>query len=128
MVRIFTDSEKIAIIEDYLSGNKTKKEVWQKYTGFDMEHGHLLRWMRQFGYSERNSNGQIMKTKQGPVQKDNPEDSFELQQMKNRVAELEKQLKDAEMKAIAYRTMVEIAEKEFNIPIRKKYSTKPSKK
>jgi len=28
------------------------------------------------------------------------------------------------MKAIAYSTMVDVAEKEFNIPIRKKYNTK----
>ena len=41
---------------------------------------------------------------------------------------IENQLKDAEMKAIAYSTMVDIAEKEFKIPIRKKYNTKPSKK
>ncbi|MBL0333033.1 MAG: hypothetical protein IPP65_09435 [Chlorobi bacterium] len=32
---------------------------------------------------------------------------------------MEKQLKDAELKAIAFSTMVDIAEKEFNIPIRK---------
>ena len=58
----------------------------------------------------------------------NQELSFEEQQLKNRIAELEKQLRDAEMKAIAYSTMVDIAEKEFNISIRKKYTTKPSKK
>jgi adenylate kinase len=38
---------------------------------------------------------------------------------------LEKQLKDAELKAIAYSTMLDIAEKEFKIPIRKKLNTKP---
>jgi len=45
--------------------------------------------------------------------------------LKTRINELENKLKDAEMKAIAYSTMVDIAEKEFNIPIRKKYNTKP---
>jgi hypothetical protein len=55
-------------------------------------------------------------------------ESFENLQLKKRVEELEKQLKDAEIKAIAFSTMVDIAEKEFNIPIRKKYNTKPSKK
>ena len=55
-------------------------------------------------------------------------DDFETLQLKKRIAELENQLKDAEMKAIAFSTMVDIAEKEFNIPIRKKYNTKPSKK
>lgn len=45
-------------------------------------------------------------------------------QLKKLIAELEKQLQTAEMKAIAYSTMLDIAEKEFNIPIRKKDSTK----
>jgi transposase len=52
-------------------------------------------------------------------------DSFEALQLKKRIAELEKQLKDAELKAIAFSTMVDIAEKEFTIPIRKKLNTKP---
>ncbi len=51
-------------------------------------------------------------------------DDFETLQLKKRIAELEKKLKDADMKAIAYSTMIDIAEKEFNIPIRKKYNTK----
>lgn len=46
--------------------------------------------------------------------------SLEQQQLNKRISELEKQLKDTEMKAIAYSTMVNIAEKEFNISIRKK--------
>jgi hypothetical protein len=45
--------------------------------------------------------------------------------LKKRIAELEKQVKDAEMKAIAFSTMVDIAEEEFKIPIRKKFNTKP---
>ena len=55
-------------------------------------------------------------------------ESFENLQLKKRIEELESQLKDAEMKAIAFSTMIDIAEKEFSIPIRKKYNTKPSKK
>lgn len=50
---------------------------------------------------------------------------FETLQLKKRISELEKQLKDAEMKAIAFSTMVDIAEEEFKIPIRKKFNTKP---
>lgn len=62
------------------------------------------------------------KTNQQPIE------DFETLQLKKRIAELENQLKDAELKAIAFSTMVDIAEKEFNIPIRKKYNTKPLKK
>lgn len=54
-------------------------------------------------------------------------DEFVTLQLKKRIEELEKQLQTSEIKAIAFSTMVDIAEKEFNIPIRKKYNTKPSK-
>jgi hypothetical protein len=54
-----------------------------------------------------------------------PKDDFEVQQMKKRVAELEIQLMDAELKAMAFSMMVDIAEKEFKIPIRKNIDTKP---
>jgi hypothetical protein len=49
---------------------------------------------------------------------------FEKLQLEKRIAELEKQVQMAEMKAIAFSTMVDIAEREFNISIRKKYNTK----
>ncbi|MSQ79995.1 MAG: hypothetical protein EXR21_10080, partial [Flavobacteriaceae bacterium] len=45
------------------------------------------------------------------------DEPFETLQLKNRIAELERQLKDAELRAIAFSTMVDIAEKEFKIPI-----------
>ena len=61
-----------------------------------------------------------------PDKRDKTEgESFENLQLKKRIAELEKQLKDAELKAIAFSTMVDIAEKEFKIPIRNKLNTKP---
>jgi hypothetical protein len=62
-----------------------------------------------------------------PTRKENKEQSsedFETLKLKKRIAELEKQLQTSEMKAIAFSTMVDIAEKEFNIPIRKKHNTK----
>jgi hypothetical protein len=42
-------------------------------------------------------------------------EDFDTLKLKKRVEELEKQLQLAEMKAIAFSTMVDIAEKEFNI-------------
>ena len=66
-----------------------------------------------------------MPTKKKLVVPGQNDDSFESLQLKKRIFELEKQLKDAELKAIAYSTMVDIAEKEFKIPIRKKLNIKP---
>jgi hypothetical protein len=56
------------------------------------------------------------------------EQNMDQLQLQKRIFELEKQLKDAELKVIAFSTMVDIAEKEFKIPIRKKFNTKPLKK
>jgi transposase len=129
----FTISERHHIIQEMLSSNLTKREIWMKYTGQREEHGCLLKWMRQLGYSELSprrftfgENISLMTKKQFTTTK--AEESFEILQLKKRIYELENQLKDAEMKAIAFSTMVDIAENEFKIPIRKKLNTKPLKK
>ena len=132
--KYFTDMEKHQVIRAFLSSGLTKREIWQKHTGGADERGHLLRWMRELGYDVDTSkrmpnivhNLTAMPRKQ-KVDKTTGDqaDSFESLQLKKRIAELEKQLKDAELKAIAFSTMVDIAEKEFNIPIRKKLNTKP---
>lgn len=132
--KYFTDSEKHQIIQELLESGCTKRDIWEKYTGHEEEHGQLLRWMRQLGYDTSvktrrpnfAENSFPMKKKKTVNNKGH--EDFEALQLKKRIAELEEQLKDAEMKAIAYSTMVDIAEKEFKIPIRKKYNTKPSKK
>jgi transposase len=43
-----------------------------------------------------------------------------LEKQQQRIKELEKQLEDAQIKNIALETLVDVAEKEFKIPIRKK--------
>lgn len=131
----FSDSEKHQIIQEYLRSSQTKRDIWEKYTGQTEEHGILLKWMRKLGYIESNSSrksnftsGQSRIMPKGKANTEQSSESFEMLQLKKRIAELESQLKDAELKAIAFSTMVDIAEKEFNIPIRKKHNTKPSRK
>lgn len=124
----FSDVEKRMIIDDYLSGSETKKSVYCRHTGYLTEHGKITNWMRTLGVEDKfvkhaNFEGMPKRKKEMEV----GSDEFETLQLKKRIEELEKQLKTAEMKAIAFSTMVDIAEKEFNIPIRKKYNTKPSK-
>ena len=126
--RIYTDTEKHFIIKAWLESGLTKQAIWEKYTGQPEEHGQILRWMRSLGYAQSSPHGNLpieMKKKSGDP---SSEVSFEELQLQRRVQELERQLKEAEMKAIALATMVDLAEKEFNISIRKKYNTKRSKK
>ena len=128
----FSTQERHNIIQEVLSSNCTRVEIWRKYTGQNEEHGNILRWMHQLGYPYELVRRRItfgrnvdLMTQKKPAQS---EETFEILQLRKRISELENQLKDAEMKAIAFSTMVDIAEREFKIPIRKKLNTKPLKK
>jgi predicted nuclease with TOPRIM domain len=125
--KYFSIGERHAIIQELLETNCTKQELWQKYTGEVEEHGQLLKWMRRLGYDISNvirRPNLVVNTSTMSKQKLSEQD-FEKLQLQKRVSELEKQLKDAELKAIAFSTMVDIAEDMFKIPIRKKLNTKP---
>ena len=121
----FSWEERELIVQEYLSSNCTKRAIWKKYTGQTQEHGNLLKWMRALGYAHEiptiRRTFSHMSTEKG----ESEESTFENLQLKKRIEELEKELKDAKLKAIAYSTMVDLAEKEFKVPIRKKYNTKP---
>jgi transposase len=122
----FTDHEKKLIIEDYLSGNETKQSVYGRYTGYPAENGKVTMWMRKLGIEDKfvkNTNFGSMPKRKKEVEVES--DDFETLKLKKRIEELQKQLQTAEMKAISFSTMVDVAETEFNIPIRKKHNTKP---
>jgi transposase len=129
----FSESEQREAIEEYLRSGLSKNEFWQRYMG-KADHGVLTRWMRRLGYSGAETQLRAKIASNGPdmARKKSSSDAsaqeFEALQLKRRIAELERQLKEAELKAIAFSTMVDIAEKEFKIPIRKKFNTKPSDK
>ena len=53
---------------------------------------------------------------------------FEYMKLQKRIEELEEQLLESELKAITYQTMIDVAERELSISIKKKFNTKPSKK
>jgi len=125
----FSDQEKNLIISDYLSGKETKQAVYNRYTGYNTENGKITMWMRKFGIEDKVV--KIPNFDSMPNRKKEEEsgsEEFEILKLRKRIEELEKQVQTSEMKAVAFSTMVDIAEKEFNIPIRKKYNTKPSKK
>lgn len=124
----FSNQEKRLIIEDYLSGYDTKQQVYKRYTGREDEKGKITSWMRILGIEDKfikNINFDFMPKRKKEVDVDL--EDYEVLMLKKRIEELEKQLQSSEMKAIAFSTMVDIAEKELNISIRKKLNTKPSK-
>lgn len=120
--------ERIKMIEEYLSGGYSKAGIWYKYTGQHQEHGKMLQWMRKLGYIEDAS---VCRTFVSPsrddlgymnaVKSSSTQDPKELQKQ---IKELQRQLEDARLKEEGYKLMIELAEKEYKIPIRKKPNTK----
>jgi transposase len=118
-------AERENVVKDYLTGRFSKNELWQKYTGQQKEHGQILSWMRTLGYLSEESKRKFVKLPQTvflPMNTDHNELTPE--QLKARLKDLEHSLETAQLKVEGYELMIEIAEKELKIPIRKKFDTK----
>jgi hypothetical protein len=159
--RSLTMKERRAMIEEYLTGKYSKSELWRRYTGQQKYNGHILKWMRQYGYIEGEgwptSKPKALQGVKGGRQPSKGESKLgyiaypENDPMKQRelnsapklieqieliateqdpiarqgyIQELKRKLEDVELKLEAYELMIDIAEKEFKIPIRKKSNTK----
>ncbi len=93
------------IVEEYLGGGVSLRELSRKY---GVKAASLHRWVKA------HRRGREIESRQPQALKDMPKDVRRLQQ----------QLYEARLEAKLYKTMVEVAEKEFGIPIRKKRGAK----
>jgi len=116
---------KHAVIKEYLAGGIGHKALLRKY---DIRiNSGVVRWMRQLGYAEVPvKDGYLLPTKplSLPAKKTNKGQPSGALSQEQRIKELERQLEDEQIRSEAYRRMIEIAEKDLNIPIRKKSGTK----
>lgn len=116
--------ERASMIKDYLTGQYSKVEIWKRYTGQDNEHGKILDWMRKLGYISDQRKVQSIKSNNPVSLIMSQKPSDDPVELLRRIKELEKQLESSQLKAEGYELMIEIAEKELKIPIRKKSGTK----
>jgi len=123
----FSLEERKIIIEEYLQSGCQKREIWEKYTGRSEEKGSLLRWMRQLGYDNPPQCRKLGTSLSIDMAKKSKNQSSD-QDLLKRVKELEKALVESELRATALDTMIEVAENELKINIRKKSFTKQSSK
>lgn len=108
-VRFYSERFKHKVCQEYLQGEQTKSYIQDKY-GI-LGKSALLIWLRKFGY---------VKYSPKPIKKRVNQDRSELDEVK----ELQAKLKEAELKAEAYRRMISIAERRHKIDIIKKNDTK----
>jgi transposase-like protein len=116
----FSDAEKRQIIEEYLKGGKTKADVWRQFTGRHEEHGIIVKWMRRLGYVEKFRPSVITLPPMPAANKPQPS----VEELQNKIKQLEQQLLDSQLKEEAYKRIIDIAEKELKVSIRKKPNTK----
>ena len=126
----FSRVQQHQIVQDYLTSSLSKREIWEKYTGEKEEHGQILRWMRQFGYETESAftdtsnfeeiTAHMKKTTSSFLNNQTADALEDTDALKRRVALLEYKLKEEQAKAAAFSTMIDIAEKELKISIRKK--------
>ena len=109
----FSESLKRAIVVEVQSGLINKEQARKKY-GIKGK-SSILNWIRKFEGSDTDS-----------IDMDyNKSDKRDLIK---RIKELERQLEDEQIRSFGYSKMIDIAEEQLKISIRKKPDTKQSKK
>ena len=113
------------VIKEYLAGGISMNALLKKH---DIRmNGGIIRWMRQLGYAEVSEKDRYLspaKPLSLPTKQVNKDRSSDASSQEQRIQELERLLEAEQLRSEAYRRIIEIAEKEFNIPIRKKSDTK----
>lgn len=116
--RRFSDQLKRQIIGEVVSGKITKEQARRSYKLKGKS--AILNWMRSFEKSNHTLIAESNYTMAAPE-----EHSKELLL---KIKRLERTLEESELKAESYSKMIDIAERELKISIRKKYNTKQSKR
>jgi transposase-like protein len=98
------------VCKEYLEGQGSKIELQRKY-GIK-GHDRVKVWLENYPYLEEKKSQSTLKK--------NPSQEPTRKQLEQQVKQLKKQLEDARLKEEAYRTMIEIAERELKIKIKKK--------
>jgi len=125
-IQVYPEEFKRKVVEEYLAGGCTKMDLLRKY-GIKTKSG-IQRWMKTLGYADANSEV-FRKTKFDSITfsympSKSTSDSDDPKLLQKRIAELERQLQDEKLRSEAYQRMIEKAEKELHIQIRKKPFTR----
>ena len=115
----FTEAFKLHVVGEVESGRISQSEASRRY-GI-LGHSTILKWIHKYGRFSSHLN-----TKIGLKSMDEKE--IELLRLQNENKALRQELEDARFKNVVLETLVDVAERELGIPIRKKYGAKRSVK
>ncbi len=117
-VNSFTDELKFKIVHEYMNTDVSQRELMQKYNigGTNC----ITNWMRKFGLKAP-SKQQI--ELQRTMAKQKVKSPYEME-LEAKVQKLEQQLDYEQLRTLALDTMIDIAERDLKISIRKKPDVK----
>lgn len=114
--RKYSKEECLCYLEEYLSSSFTQSH-------FEREKGlkrtTIQRWLRIFGLEDKPS--PVMSKKLSQTEQELHDQIYELEK---RIKSLEAELKRSNMARDAYDCMIDLAEKTYNIPVRKNSDAK----
>ena len=108
---IYDDALKIAAARDYLISSLSLRQIAEKYK---LRDGDVVRWFVKWYKTHHGSELSVLNSSLPPPGSGQPLE----------VKDIEKQLANANLKIAALEIMIEIAEKDLGIDIRKKPGTK----
>lgn len=109
----YTEEFKRHVCEEFLKGDSCIKEVERKY---HLGNSRVASWLKQLGYEYKKPVRLPLVVMRKPTKTNQEQDAA--------IIRLKKELEDAKLQAEMYRRIIEKAEQELKIKIRKNFNTK----
>jgi len=120
--QMFDESFKRMVIEEYLATKCSKMELLRKYNIHFKS--AIQTWMRRLGYEDTHRPEKLKFDEALPLTVFMGTKSENTRELQRRIQELEQQLQDEKLRSEAYLRIIDKAEKELKISIKKKPNTR----
>ena len=120
--QMFDESFKRMVIEEYLATNCSKMELLRKYNIHFKS--AIQTWIKKLGYQDVHRGQKLKFDESLPYTVPMATRTENTQELQKKIQELEQQLRDEKLRSEAYLRIIEKAEKELKVSIKKKRDTK----
>lgn len=119
-IKHYNDSEKLRLLEEFKASGCNMTQFQRTY---GLGHSTISRWMIKFGISNEKTRSAVIKMSKNR-EKPTLSENMSRRILEARIKQLEQELKNEKLKALAYKTMIEVAEEELGVEISKKAGAK----
>ena len=117
-VKRFPDELAYQIVQEYLTTDISQSELKKKYNFGG--NGNIYRWMRKFGVSKPDIEEINLNRAMSQEKESNPRE----RELELKISKLEDELQREKFRVLALNTLIDVAESDLNIEIRKKPGAK----